>query len=215
MPIIQEQATLWLASFALTFTVFGAYRLPTFWAHEYVETGMFKMSGTFSYFFFPIWAVVLSFQASLYAIFLQEPSNDLYYAFAILAIAIVGLMHTWNWLWNYPVHPIASAICAFLIWACQVAILVILIIYDSPNTLVWPFCIVPLVWFTAAFVLSAYAAYKLAPKWQEIKQNVQSRDENLNKYDTIPSSPPSDARASYPARPLQGHIANGAVHSRF
>lgn len=211
MPISQEQATLWLASFALTFTVFGASRLPTFWAHQYVQTGGLKMMGTFSYFFFPIWAIVLSCQASLYAVFLQEPTNDLYYAFAILAIAIVGLMHTWNWLWNYPVHPVAAAICAFLIWGCQVAILVILIIYDSPNTLVWPFCVIPLVWFTAAFVLSAYAAYKLSPLWSDIKANVQTLDNTLNGTPQETKQTQRSTEARYP----YVQIANGTVHSRF
>ena len=181
MVLTTEIATLWLASFALTFTVFGAQRLPSFWSQAYANGKHHQTTRWFAYLFFPIWLIVLSCQAAAYATFFQETPNDLYYAFLIVAIAEIGLMHVWNWAWNFPVHPWLAAIAAFLIFGCQLTLLILAILYNTANNWVYAFISIPLAWTAVAAIWSFVAAVRISPEFYKMQAQVSMKDDRLHK----------------------------------
>jgi hypothetical protein len=182
MPLTNEVATLWIASFALAYSVFGAQRLPSFWSQEYANGKHHQTTRWFAYLFFPIWMIVLSCQAAAYATFLQEVVNDLYYAFLVVGIAEIGLMHTWNWAWNFPVHPWLAAIVAFLIFGCQLTLLILAIVYDTTNNWVYAFICIPLAWTAIAAIWSIVSAVRISPEFYEMQDRVRMKDNRLHQF---------------------------------
>ena len=181
MVLTMEVATLWLASFALAYTVFAQQRLPSFWSQEYANGKHHVTTRWFAYFFFPIWIIVLSCQAAAYATFLQGTPDDNYYAFLIVGIVQIALMHCWNWAWTFPVHPWLAAVFAVMIAGAQLTLLILAIIYNTTNDWVYWMISIPLVWTTIAAIWSIYTAARLGGEFHEIQERVAAKDERLYK----------------------------------
>lgn len=203
MPITMEVATLWLASFAFTFTVFGAQRLPSFWSQAYAKGKHHQTTRWFAYLFFPIWLIVLSSQAAAYATFLQEVPNDLYYAFLVVAIVEIGFMHVWNWAWNFPVHPWLAAIAALLIFGCQLTLLILAILYSTANNWIYAFLAIPLAWTAIAAIWSFVAAVRISPEFYKMQAEVSMKDDRLHKILTLDNQRWDSLVGASAAQPLR------------
>lgn len=181
MPPTMEVATLWIACFGLLYTVFNSPRLPSFWGQEYANGKHAMTTRWFAYLFFPIWAVVLSCQAASYATFLQETPNDLYYAFLVVGICDVLLMHAWIWAWTFPIHPALAALLAVLIFGTQLTMLILAIVYNTTNDWVYWMIGVALAWKLVAAVWSFVAAVRLTPEFYDMQKSVASKDNILHR----------------------------------
>ena len=181
MPLTLELAVAWIATFALSFTVFGGQRLPSFWAEEYAKAKRPIRLGMYGYIFFPIWAIVLSANAASDAIFLQETVTDHYYAYLILTIVSVFFMHAWLWAWNFPVHPTLAAIIAFLIFGSVLAKFIVVLVAGTTNTWFWGLIWIPLAWTFVAMILSIVAAVRLHEEFYDIQRRVAEKNDRLHK----------------------------------
>lgn len=179
MVLTMEIATLWLASFAIAYTVFAQQRLPAFWTQEYANGKHHVTTRWFAYLFFPIWIIVLSCQAAAYATFLQETPDDNYYAFLIVGIVSIALMHCWNWAWTFPVHPWLAAVFAIMIAGAQLTLLILVILHASTNNWVYWMVSIPLGWTIIAAVWSIVTAVKLSGDFHEMQQRVAAKDDRL------------------------------------
>lgn len=182
MVLTMEVATLWLASFALAYTVFAQQRLPTFYSQEYANGKHHVTTRWFAYLFFPIWIIVLSCQAAAYATFLQETPDDNYYAFLIIGIVQIALMHFWNWSWTFPVHPWLAAAFATLIAGSQVTLLILVSIHSTTNDWTYWMISIPLAWHVVAMIWSFVTAARLGPEFREIQDRVAKKDNRLHKF---------------------------------
>jgi len=205
MSLTQEDATLWLASFALTFTVLDIWRLPSLFALEYAK-GHSTVTQWFQYLYMPIWGITMACQATSWAFFFQETPNDYYTAFLIVAICDVFLIRAWLWAWAEPIHPILSAILAFLIVGTQGTQLGLAVKYSVSSNWVYWMASVALFWKVALAIVMAWAAWELTPHFYEYQRRTAAKDDALNELlESLLQLQPSE-RASMAQSMVRGQV---------
>jgi tryptophan-rich sensory protein len=204
--ITQTQWLFWAVALAYAFIPIHTQRMPVYWERElqsYMPMYIPKQV------FFPVWMITYFARGGFGALFFQNTVfDDFYEAIVILWLSVSGLLLIWNWCFFTPVTFYAAGPVATLWFGCELATLILTVLYGDTRPWVIGFICIALAWSLVAMVIGWVVTVRLGAKFSLMKDSVAKLTEqtidNARAFEPEYTTP-APVSMSSPVRPRIAH----------